>query len=131
MFFMILIGIIVGMLLNNIFPYMPRLALTGIRLLLLPLVVGIGYEFIRFAGKHPSPFTRALSAPGLWVQRITTKEPTADMLEVAIISLKCALRDDFPEFREFFEARPWEAEPEEKTATEEASEDENDTEGSN
>jgi hypothetical protein len=42
------------------------------------------------------------------VQRITTKEPTEDMLEVAIISLKCALRDDFPEFGEYFESRAWE-----------------------
>ena len=49
-----------------------------------------------------------MSAPGLWVQKITTKEPTLDMLEVAITSIKCALRDDFPEFREFYENRAWE-----------------------
>ena len=113
MFVMILLGIFVGMLLNNLFPYMPRLALTGIRLLILPLVVGIGYEFIMYAGKHPSALTRALSAPGLWVQRITTKEPDESMLEVAIVSIKCALRDDYPEFAEFFEARAWEAKSEE------------------
>ena len=61
-----------------------------------------------FAGKHDNVITRAMSAPGLWVQRLTTKEPTEDMLEVAITSIKCALRDDFPEFMEFYNARPWE-----------------------
>lgn len=108
MFFMIAIGIIVGMFVRNIFTTLPDYAIAGIRLLILPLVVGVGYEFIRFAGKHDNIFTRILSAPGLWVQRITTKEPTEDMLEIAIISLKCALRDDFPEFKEFFDERSWE-----------------------
>ena len=108
MFVMILIGIAVGMLVNSIFPTLNSLAVTGIRLLILPFVVGLGYEFIRFAGKHDNIVTRLLSAPGLWMQRITTKEPTEDMLEVAIISLKCALRDDYPEFKEFFDEKSWE-----------------------
>jgi uncharacterized protein YqhQ len=108
MFFMILLGIFAGMIIKNVLPGLETWAYSLIRLGILPLVMGIGYEFIRFAGKHDNVFTRALSAPGLWVQRITTKEPTEDMLEVAITSLKCALRDDFPEFREFFEAKPWE-----------------------
>ena len=116
MFVMILLGIAVGILVNNLFPTLPRLVLTGIRLLILPFVVGLGYEFIRFAGKHDNIVTRVLSAPGLWMQRITTKEPTEDMLEIAIISLKCALRDEYPEFKEFYELRSWEpriTEPEE------------------
>ena len=108
MFVMILIGIIVGIIINNAFPELGRLALTAIRLGILPLVVGLGYEFIMFAGKHENIFTRILSAPGIWMQTITTREPTDDMLEVAIISLKCSLRDDFPEFKEFFELRSWE-----------------------
>ena len=108
MFVMILLGIAVGIVINNIFPGMHRLLLTGIRLLILPIVVGLGYEFIRFAGRHDNIITRVLSAPGLWMQRITTKEPTEDMLEVAIISLKCSLRDEFPEFKEFYELRSWE-----------------------
>ena len=80
--------------------------------------MGLGYEFIMFAGKHDNFFTRAMSAPGLWVQRLTTKEPTEDMLEVAIISIKCALRDDFPEFMEFYTARPWEKNEETDNGTE-------------
>ena len=117
MFVMILLGIFVGMIVNNVFYFLPRIAIVGIRILILPLVVGIGYEFIMFAGKHDNPVTRALSAPGLWVQRLTTKEPTDDMLEVAIISIKCALRDDFPEFGEFYAERPWEPKAEEPTET--------------
>ena len=108
MFVMILLGIFAGIFVNNIFEGLPRIALTGIRLLILPVVMGLGYEFIMFAGKHDNFVTRALSAPGLWVQRLTTKEPTEDMLEVAITSIKCALREDFPEFGEFYENREWE-----------------------
>ena len=108
MFVMILLGIAVGIVVNNVFSDLGRFYLSLIRILILPLVIGIGYEFIMFAGKHDNAVTRALSAPGLWVQRLTTKEPTEDMLEVAIISIKCALRDDFPEFREFYESREWE-----------------------
>ncbi len=71
-----------------------------IKLALLPLTVGIGYEFIRFAGRHDNWFVRVLAAPGLWMQRITTKEPEEDIIEVAITSLKCALPNDFPNFYE-------------------------------
>ena len=83
-------------------------------LLAAEIEAAIGYEVIMLAGKHDNVVTRFISAPGLWVQRITTKEPTLDMLEVAITSIKCALRDDFPEFKLFFEERGWEK----KTETE-------------
>ena len=119
MFFMILLGVFVGFFLKLIFEGLNVWAYTGIRLLLLPLVVGLGYEFIMFAGKHDNFIVKILSAPGLWVQRITTKEPTEDMLEVAITSIKCALRDDFAEFKEFYEARPWEAKKEAEETAEE------------
>ena len=108
MFFMILIGIIIGFVIRSLIPNKGVFVYTGIGLLTLPLLMGIGFEFIMFAGKHDNFLTRILSAPGLWVQRLTTKEPTEDMLEVAIISTKCALRDEIPEFMEFFEARSWE-----------------------
>lgn len=61
------------------------------RVLLVPLVAGISYEFIRFAGRSDSAFANILSQPGLWVQRITTKEPTPDMIEVAIRSVEGVL----------------------------------------
>ena len=107
MFFMILIGVFVGIIIKSVIPGLQTWLYTVIRLLILPLVVGIGYEIIMLAGKHDNPLTRALSAPGLLMQKITTKEPTLDMLEVAIVSIKCALRDDFPEFMEFYKTRGW------------------------
>ena len=107
MFFMILLGIFAGLIIKTLIPGLRTFEYTIIRLLILPILMGVGYEFIRFAGKHPNAITRALSAPGLWMQRITTKEPDESMLEVAITSLKCALRDDYPEFKEFYEAKPW------------------------
>ena len=108
MFLTILIGIFAGFFIKQLIPGLPTLLYTVIRLAILPILMGLGYEVIRLAGKHDNIATRIMSAPGLWAQRLTTKEPTDDMLEVAIISLKCALRDDFPEFKEFYEARGWE-----------------------
>lgn len=58
-----------------------------IKLLLLPVVVGIGYEFIKLAGRYDNVFTRILSAPGLWLQRLTTREPDDSQIEVAVASL--------------------------------------------
>lgn len=72
---------------------LPRPLRVCIKLLILPLIVGIGYEFIKFAGTHNSFFVRMLSAPGLWVQRLTTKEPDLSQIEVAIASLKASLPD--------------------------------------
>ena len=108
MFFMILLGIAVGLALYAIAPGLSKWQYTGLRLAILPLIVGVGFEFIMYAGKHNNIIVRILSAPGLWVQRLTTKEPTMDMLEVAIVSTKCALRDQFPEFMEYFNNREWE-----------------------
>lgn len=71
--------------------------MVGLRLLLLPIVVGVSFEFLMIAGKHPNIITKILSAPGLLMQRITTKEPDEKQLEVAIRALKNALPDVFPE----------------------------------
>lgn len=115
MFFMILLGIIAGLLIKVWIPDLTWWAYSLIRIGILPLLVGLGYEIIMIAGKHDNFVTRFISTPGLWVQRITTKEPTLDMLEVAIVSIKCALRDDFPEFGEFFASRGWEKKTEAET----------------
>lgn len=66
------------------------------KLALLPFVVGIGFEFIMYAGKHTNLCTRVLSWPGLMMQRITTQEPDDSMIECAIAALKTALPDNFP-----------------------------------
>ena len=71
-----------------------------IRLPVLPLLFGLGYEFIRYAGTHDNVLIRALSQPGLWMQRLTTKEPDESEIEVAIMSLKLSLLEEFPEAEE-------------------------------
>ncbi len=59
------------------------------RILLLPVIAGLAYELIRFAGKHPdNRVVMTLLAPGLWLQRLTTREPTLDQLEVSIRALR-------------------------------------------
>jgi uncharacterized protein YqhQ len=67
--------------------------LIATRILLLPLIAGIAYEIIRFAGKHAkNPALKGLLAPGMWLQRLTTREPTLDQIEVSIRALKEVLR---------------------------------------
>jgi len=67
--------------------------LIASRILLLPVIAGIAYEIIRFAGKHSqNPALRALLAPGLWLQRLTTREPSLDQIEVSIRALREVLR---------------------------------------
>lgn len=65
-----------------------------LRLLLLPIVAGISYEIIKFAGRHDNILTRIISAPGMWFQKITTREPDDSMIEVAIQSLKAVIPED-------------------------------------
>lgn len=67
---------------------------TGIALLLLPLIAGGGYELIKLAGRSDNFLTRIFSAPGLWMQRITTKEPDDSMIECAIAALTAVIPDD-------------------------------------
>ena len=61
------------------------------KIALIPVVTGIAYELIRLAGKYDNIATRIISAPGLWIQRITTKEPKPDEIECAIAALKAVI----------------------------------------
>lgn len=65
-----------------------------LKLILLPLVVGISFEIIKLAGRYDNPLTRAISAPGLWLQNLTTYEPTDDQIEVAIAAMKPCIPND-------------------------------------
>lgn len=65
-----------------------RLLQLVARLLMVPVIAGISYEFLRLAGNHDNAFINALSKPGLWLQRLTTKEPDDDMIEVAIAAVE-------------------------------------------
>jgi len=69
--------------------------LVATRILLLPLIAGLAYELIRFAGKHQrNPVLMTILAPGLWLQRLTTREPSLDMLEVSIRALQEVLQQE-------------------------------------
>lgn len=105
MFLLIIVSILVNSLLlwgiSALFPMAPvgeRWFIVLAKLVALPLVVGIDYEYVMYAGKHDNFFTKIFSAPGLWMQRITTREPDNSMMEVAICSIKSALPEEFPEF---------------------------------
>ena len=91
MFVMILVGIFVGMFIPAEWEWWAR-SLT--KLATLPITMGLGYEFIKLAGKHDNIITRILSAPGLLMQRITVLEPTDDMIECAIAAVKEVIPDD-------------------------------------
>ena len=66
----------------------------GIRLLFLPLVAGISYEIIKFAGRSKNKFVTWLNAPGKWLQKFTTREPDDSQIEVAIASLKAVIPEN-------------------------------------
>ena len=97
MFVMIILSILLSSALVLIFPGLQnvnRAVWILVKLLVLPLVMGIGYEFIKYAGKHDNLLVKILSAPGLWMQRITTQEPTDDIIEVGIASLEAVITDN-------------------------------------
>ena len=87
---MLIIGIVVGFCIQTDVIWLRTL----IRLACLPLVMGFGYEIIRFCGKHDNFLTKILSAPGLWMQRITTFEPDDSQIECAIAAMKAVIPED-------------------------------------
>ena len=68
-----------------------RLIMMAFKLLLLPIVVGITYEINRWCGRHDNALTRAMSAPGMWMQNFTTNEPDDTMIEVGIAAVQAVL----------------------------------------
>jgi uncharacterized protein YqhQ len=96
---MVLVGIFVSFFIDpiaiaisgNVLPMVLR---VFVKLLLIPVIVGLGYEVIKLAGRHDNWFTRMISLPGVWLQHITVFEPTDDMIECAIIAVKRVIPDD-------------------------------------
>ena len=84
------------------------------RIVFLPIVAGLSYEVLRFAAKYDNAFTRIIRAPGMALQRITTKEPTEDMLEVAITAFNLALDPNYNNKQADAAAAETNAEAEEK-----------------
>ncbi|HZK20770.1 MAG TPA: DUF1385 domain-containing protein [Oscillospiraceae bacterium] len=95
-FVMLIISIVISSALTLIFKGINdnRLIWVSIKMLIMPLVMGLGYEFIKYSGKHDNFVTKVLSAPGLLMQRITTVEPDDDIIEVGIDAIKAVITEN-------------------------------------
>ena len=94
LFVVIFVSILFSSVVFGIWPITSVWLRTLAHLLLLPLVVGVTYEFNRWVGRHDNPVTRVLTAPGMWLQNFTTNEPDDSMIECAIRSLELVLPDE-------------------------------------
>ena len=90
MVLMLLIGVIAGFFIPITNPFLRMI----VKLLLLPLVVGIGYELIRLCGRCENLVTRIIAAPGMWIQRLSTKEPDDGMMEAAIRAIEAGIHEN-------------------------------------
>lgn len=95
-FVMLIFSIVISTVLSKIFPSVAEIRVLWmfLKLAFLPFVMGVGYEFIKYAGRHDNLFVKILSAPGLWMQRLTTREPDDEIIEVGIESLKAVITDN-------------------------------------
>ena len=106
LFFVIVVSIIFFLGFFAVVPVHTMWLRVVIRILLVPVIAGISYEIIRLAGRSENPVVCALSKPGMAMQKLTTKEPTPDMAEVAIAAVeavfdwKAYLLENFPDARE-------------------------------
>ena len=90
----LLVVVIVSILVNSVVRLDNTFARMGCHLLLLPVVVGISYEINRWCGGHDNWLSAALSAPGKWLQRLTTNEPDDSMIECAIRALELVIPEE-------------------------------------
>ncbi len=95
-FVIIIISVIISSAISVAFPELRNQTVVwmAVKLLILPIVTGLSYEFIRYAGKHDNVLVKILAAPGLWMQKLTTKEPDDDMIEIALASFKAVIDDE-------------------------------------
>lgn len=97
---MLIVSIVIGFLIPINIPGLEgnrvvyTLVRAAIKLAMLPLIMGVGYELLKLAGRHDNVFTRIISAPGMWLQRITVREPTDDMIECAIKAFVAVIPED-------------------------------------
>lgn len=96
----LLIVLVISILVSSVITWESVLVRVGLKILLLPVTVGISYEIIKFAGRHDNWLTRIISAPGLWFQNFTTQEPDDSMIEIAIAAVKPVLPEN-PEDAKF------------------------------
>ena len=90
----VLVSILVNLLFNFLFPITNVFARIGCHILLIPIVVGLSYEINRWCGGHDNALSSILSAPGKWLQHITTNEPEDGMIECAIRALELVIPEE-------------------------------------
>lgn len=96
LFVILIISIFISSIISVCFPHLRDVTAIWmlIKILILPLVMGFGYEFIKYAGRHDNLLVKIASAPGLWMQRLTTKEPDDSMIEVALEAFKAVITEN-------------------------------------
>ncbi|MBR2315460.1 MAG: DUF1385 domain-containing protein [Clostridia bacterium] len=96
MFVMIILSVVLSSVISVLFPQLRDVTVIWmlVKVLMLPFIMGLGYEFIKYAGRHDNFLIKALSAPGLWMQRLTTKEPDDSMIEIGIAAFKAVITDN-------------------------------------
>lgn len=87
---MLIVGIVISMFITVDNPILR----TAVKLLLLPLTMGIGYELIKFCGRYDNALTRIIAAPGMWLQRLTVHEPDDKMIECAIEAMNAVIPEN-------------------------------------
>ena len=88
---MMFIILIVSIVVFSFVPWKGTLNRALMKVVFLPVVVGIAYEILKYTGRHTNACTKIMAAPGLWFQRLTTNEPDDDMIEIAIASVNALL----------------------------------------
>ncbi len=96
----LLIVLVVSILVSSVITWENVFVRVLLKILMLPITVGISYEIIKFAGRHDNWLTKIISAPGLWFQNFTTQEPDDSMIEIAIAAVKPVLPEN-PEDAKF------------------------------
>lgn len=102
MILMLIVSIVISSVIQFAFPFLTlnRFLWTAIKLVIVPLIMGLGYELIKICGRHDNLFTRIISAPGMWMQRLTTKEPDDSMIEIAVAAIEAVLEED--DYKSFY-----------------------------
>lgn len=90
----LLIVLVVSIIVFSVVTWNNILIRILLKIAMLPVVVGVAYEIIKYAGRHDNVLTRIVSAPGLWLQRLTTFEPGDDQIEVAIASMQPVIPEE-------------------------------------
>ena len=90
----LLIVLVVSVLVSSVITWENVFIRVLLKVLMLPVTVGISYEIIKFAGRHDNWFTKIISAPGLWFQNITTQEPDDSLIEIAIAAVTPVLPEN-------------------------------------